>query len=315
MNEKIIKVLLVEDDEDDYLIIQDLLDEIQDSTYKLDWAKSYADALEVISQESFDVYLVDYRLGKRTGLDLLEALNGERIGMPVILLTGISDRQIDMAAMQSGAADFLIKGQFDDNMLERAIRYAMERTRLINAINELAIRDELTGLYNRREMNRLLDEDVDRFNRYGRPVSLVMLDIDRFKRVNDTYGHPVGDQVLVQLSRIIRDTVRTVDRSIRYGGEEFAIILPETHEAEANKVAERLRVNVAENAFDCELEDGTHKQISVTISLGLAEIPQDVVTQKALLVAADQALYAAKQGGRNQTVLYRSIDQKTRPTP
>ena len=309
-----IKVLLVEDDEDDYLIIQDLLDDVQDFSYELNWVPSYPEALQAIRRKHYDIYLVDYRLGGRTGLDLLEELNGEHAGLPVILLTGIGDRQIDMAAMQAGAADFLIKGQFDANLLERAIRYAMERTRLINTLNEIAIRDELTGLYNRRELNRLLDDEVDRYERYGHPVSLIMVDIDHFKAVNDTYGHPVGDQVLKQFAQIIRDVGRSVDRSIRFGGEEFSILLPETSVDKASIVAERLRTSVAKHVFICDLEDGTQEKIQITISLGVSELPGDVDGKDVLVFAADRALYVAKQKGRNQTVVYRNIDQKTLPT-
>ncbi len=315
MDDKPIRVLLVEDDEDDYLIIQDMLDDIQDTAYKLYWAKSYDESLQIISRETFDVFLVDYRLGEYTGLDLLEALNGERIDLPIILLTGIRDRQIDMAAMKGGAADFLVKGQFDENLLERAIRYAIERTRLIKKLNEMAIRDELTGLYNRREMKRLLDDEFERYERYGYHVSLIMLDIDHFKSVNDTFGHQVGDQVLKQVSQIIKDVVRSVDRTIRFGGEEFSILLPETIVDEALNVAERLRKGVESNNFNCKIEDGSQCEIQITISLGLAELPGDTENKDVLVFYADRALYVAKEAGRNQTVVYRNIDQNTKPAP
>lgn len=310
MERKFIKVLLVEDDEDDYLIVKDLLEEIQDTSYRLIWVQNYTEAQETIEQKNFDVLLVDYRLRKRTGLDLLKELNGKSKKMPVIFLTGMSDRRVDLAAMQAGAADFLVKNQLDANLLERAIRYAMERTRLLNTLNELATRDELTGLYNRREMDRFLDKELERFQRNNHPVSLILLDIDHFKNVNDSFGHHVGDQVLKQLSKMISNITRSVDFVIRYGGEEFSIVLPDTPGKDAFKVAERLRKNVADNDLICVLDDGTKENISITISLGVAELPNDVITKKALLIAADQALYASKEQGRNQTVAYQSIDLK-----
>ncbi len=313
MNRQTLRVLLVEDDEDDFFIVDDLLSDIQDTNYELTWVNSYNRAVKIIYQEVFDVCLVDYRLGDKTGLDLLAEIKENGCDIPVILLTGMSDRQVDLAAMQAGAADFLVKGKIDAQVIERAIRYAIERTRLIKALNDLAIRDDLTGLYNRREMKRLMDEEIERYQRYGHPLSLTLLDIDHFKRVNDTYGHPVGDQVLNKLAQIIRESIRSVDRPIRYGGEEFAIILPETPEHEAYKVAERLRENVATGEFVCELKDETLESILITISLGIAELPGDAAHPKALVNAADQALYSAKNNGRNQTKVYREIDQKTKP--
>ena len=146
MNRQTLRVLLVEDDEDDFFIVDDLLSDIQDTNYELTWVNSYNRAVKIIYQEVFDVCLVDYRLGDKTGLDLLAEIKENGCDIPVILLTGMSDRQVDLAAMQAGAADFLVKGKIDAQVIERAIRYAIERTRLIKALNDLAIRDDLTGL-------------------------------------------------------------------------------------------------------------------------------------------------------------------------
>jgi PleD family two-component response regulator len=172
MKTKIINVLLVEDDADDYLIIRDFLNDIRDNSYALSWAKNYAEALEFISQKSFDISLVDYRLGLQNGIELLVQIKKEHKDLPVILLTGLSDRKVDITAMQIGASDFLMKDQIDPRILERSIRYSIEQTRLINALNELSIHDELTGLYNRREMDRIMDEEIERFKRYQEPFSL-----------------------------------------------------------------------------------------------------------------------------------------------
>jgi diguanylate cyclase (GGDEF)-like protein len=205
--------------------------------------------------------------------------------------------------MQIGAADFLMKGQIDARILERSIRYAIEQTRLINKLSEMSIHDQLTGLFNRREMDRILDKEMDRFKRYKHPFSLIMIDIDYFKSVNDQYGHPIGDQVLRWLADIMERRVRKTDRCIRYGGEEFAIILPETTKENALIVAEWLRTKIAKTPYWVKYPDGTQIDILITISLGIAEAPENAVDIENLLQAADQALYQAKKNGRNQVVI------------
>ena len=307
MGNPIVRILLVEDDEDDYVIARDLLSEIPGTRFDLEWVATFEAALDTIGRQEHDVYLVDYHLGEHSGLELLREAVAKGYRAPIIILTGQGEREVDVAAMQAGAADFLVKGRIDAQLLERAIRYALENARLLNALSELAIRDELTGLYNRRELNRLLAEEANRSQRFGRPTALVMLDIDHFKVVNDTYGHQVGDEVLRWIGQMLREHVRSVDRPARYGGEEFTIILPETPGDEAFAVAERLRQGVAAHPFTLSQDDGPALRIPITISLGVAELPSDADVEEALIEMADQALYEAKRRGRNCTVQYRAI--------
>ena len=308
MDQNNVRVLLVEDDEDDYIILRDLFSEIQDIHFRLDWIQAVEDALKAMIQNRHDIYLVDYLLGVSNGLELMQEAIYKGCTAPIIILTGQGDRDVDLVAMRSGAADFLVKGQFEVLLLERSIRYALERNRLVNKLSEQAIRDELTGLYNRREMKRLLGEEFERHQRHGHPLSLIMIDIDHFKNVNDTCGHPMGDQVLKWLADKFRQNLRALDRPTRYGGEEFAIILPETSAQEAYHVAERLRGAIAAQPYLHKQDDSKKCQsISITISLGVAEIPGDADEISSLVQAADQALYSAKNDGRNQTVNFRSM--------
>lgn len=163
-------------------------------------------------------------------------------------------------------------------------------------LREQSIRDPLTGLYNRREFMRLLTEEVERVRRYRHPLTLMMLDLDFFKRVNDTYGHPAGDAVLKGVARTIREELRTVDTVARYGGEEFAAILPETPWPEAKAAAERICRVVRGR----QLAVSGAETIQVTVSIGLAVFPNDADSEQALLAAADKALYRAKRGGRDR---------------
>jgi len=170
-------------------------------------------------------------------------------------------------------------------------------------LKQMATHDPLTGLFNRRQFNLMLEDSLYLQTRYGRPLSILMIDIDHFKQVNDTYGHPAGDAVLVELAKHLAHQTRTIDRVCRYGGEEFIILLPETDTAGASIFAQRLCEIIASEQWD--LGNGT--QITVTISIGVASSPDHADTSKTLVFAADKALYKAKQTGRNRVCNYSDI--------
>lgn len=167
------------------------------------------------------------------------------------------------------------------------------------ALTELATMDVLTGVFNRREFNRRLTIEIERSRREGHPVSLLMVDIDYFKKINDTYGHQSGDDALRHVSALIKAEIRPGDLPARYGGEEFAVILPYADSNEAFVVAERLRNLIA--AQDIVIQDG--QTIKATASLGCSTFPMDAETEEALMSEADAALYRAKRGGRNRVCL------------
>ncbi len=183
-----------------------------------------------------------------------------------------------------------------------------------DALMRLAIRDELTGLFNRREMDRLLQEEISRSQRHQRPLSLLMVDIDWFKRVNDDFGHQAGDGALRQVAQAILDSIRTLDRAARYGGEEMAVILPETSGTEALVVAERIRAKVAERSFSvAETTTPDGADIRLTVSVGVSTMFMPLAGSTELLIGdADRALYAAKRRGRNCCVMG---DDRSKPSP
>ena len=164
------------------------------------------------------------------------------------------------------------------------------------ALEDLSIHDGLTGLYNYREFHRRLTDEVRRSRRYGRPFSLLILDVDGFKAVNDTYGHLAGDGTLKALAALIRQEVRPMDEVARYGGEEFAILLPETPGPGALAMAERIRDIVATYPIAIAAE----RTVTLTVSIGTATYPEDADTEERLIAAADHALYTAKNDGRNR---------------
>jgi len=181
----------------------------------------------------------------------------------------------------------------------------LERHHLFSGVEKIGLTDELTGLSNRRMFNYLIEREINRSRRYARPLSLVMIDIDHFKKINDAWGHPVGDMVLRELGSLMRANFRNLDVPVRYGGEEFAAILPETSLEEAIQFSERFRMIVENASF---MQGKT--RIPVTISLGIASIGNSPVSEEMdaeeLLHYADRALYQAKQNGRNRIAAGRS---------
>ncbi len=178
--------------------------------------------------------------------------------------------------------------------IQNAMRYEM--------LEKLATTDGLTGLHNHRRFQEMLEEEVEEAKRYERTLSLMLVDIDHFKRVNDTYGHPMGDQVLKRVARVLNEFARTTDRVCRYGGEEFAVIMPQTDRNGGRLLAERFRTEVKEQRFQAG-----ENQFAVTFSVGVCTYPDQARHKQELIDKADQALYHAKDHGRDRTVHYADI--------
>ena len=232
-------------------------------------------------------------------------------GMGMVIALGIGHalarsilrpvRQLEVGARRLSAGDLShrvdLSSKDELGLLARTFNAMAEELEKSHAVlQNLSIRDGLTGLYNHREFQRRLKEEMERSRRYGRTFSLLMMDIDHFKVVNDTYGHPAGDKVLRAVADVVRREVRFVDHVARYGGEEFAVILPETHGAGVLVAAERLRTAAGDHAI--AIPDGP--EINVTVSIGIAEFPWNAGSMEELIAAADRALYSAKQTGRNR---------------
>ena len=243
--------------------------------------------------------LLDYQLGEQNGLDLLREARSKHCATPVIFLTADSSVQVDEAAMEAGALDYLVKGEITPRMVERSIRYTLKLSQAMRELHLLATRDALTGLLNRRAFDSMLREEVLRSRRFNHPLSLVIVDLDHFKAVNDTHGHPAGDAVLVEASRRLEAEVRGIDRVARIGGEEFAILLMETPENEAFIVAQRLVANMKATPID--VAPGV--TLTVTLSAGVSTLPVQEKNNLTLLESADRALYQAKHSGRDRAVL------------
>jgi two-component system cell cycle response regulator len=181
---------------------------------------------------------------------------------------------------------------------------SIANAKLYGEIERLAVTDGLTGLFNHRHFQEKLAQEFSRLERFSEPISLLIIDIDHFKKINDTYGHPVGDAVLKKVSGIIRKTIRNIDIPARYGGEEFAVILLGTDTNGALKMAERLRKSIADAKFSSE-----QNAFNVTVSIGISTHAREMKKREALVEQADKALYRAKGTGRNRSVKWEEIKE------
>jgi len=292
------RVLVIDDDRLQFRLVQAHFKNFQVGTFELDWSETFEDGLARLLTDAYAVCLLDYRLGERDGLQLIREATKAGCRTPIVFLTAESSGNIDMQALEAGALDYLVKGEITPRSLERSLRYALKLGSTLEALRRLATRDELTGLLNRREYDRILVEEEDRSKRFGHPLALAIVDLDHFKSVNDTRGHPAGDAVLREAARRIAGSIRSVDRAARIGGEEFALILVQTDGKAAHEVASRAIRSVSDSPIDI----GSGVRLTVTASAGSAELPADARSFGELIAAADKALYEAKASGRNRAV-------------
>ncbi len=308
------RVLVVDDDEDGLYILKLLLTKMK---YEVHTARDGEEALQKAEALVPDIILLDVMMPKLNGFEVCKRVKASPEGMyiPIILLTAKSELMSKIEGLDCGADEYLTK-PYDMSELTARIR-SMLRIKGLNdslrtanrQLEELSVTDELTKLYNRRYINRKLDEEFRRATRYKRPLSLLMFDADHFKSVNDTYGHAFGDVVLRDIARIILDTAREVDICGRFGGEEFIAILPDTELDRALIVGDRIRKNVESHEF----ADG-HHSTRRTVSVGIAALPEDSIKDEFELVEwADKALYHAKTHGRNQVVSHKDLPEFNKP--
>lgn len=261
-------------------------------------ATTGADGVRLAEEVLPSVVLLDIDMPGMDGFEVLRTLKDKdaTLHIPVIMLSGLHSPHDKVTAFDLGAVDFITK-PFDVTELRVRVRSALRVSQLLRMLSQRAQIDGLTGLYNRAHFDTRWEEQVATCARHGRPLSLAMFDLDHFKSVNDTYGHPAGDAVIQGLGRLLVRECRQSDVACRYGGEEFVLILPETGPADAKGLCERIRVALAAISWP------KHPEREITCSVGVVGSDGPCETPGASWIeAADRNLYRAKNEGRNRTV-------------
>lgn len=311
---------------DDVVAILDMFREyFAEADFDLVFAPNGEEGIEQIRQKPFQVVVTDLRMQPVSGLEVVKFTKENYPDTEVIVLTGYASVESTLDAIRYHVFDYVEKpvnlekfSRIIANALEK-VRLSVENKRLVQMLQEQNVRlerrvrevtrelrdlsthDALTGLYNYRYFTNALMAEVSRALRYGRALSLAMVDLDHFKKYNDTHGHQAGNEALVQLGDTLRRQTRENDICVRYGGEEFAIIFPETPKEAAALTVERIRGEMRSLQLSYENADGTKE--ALTLSAGISSCPIDARTDQALIEKADAALYQAKSEGRDRICL------------
>lgn len=309
-------ILIVDDRPENLLALHATLDDIDAQIIE---ALSGADALSCLLDNNVAMVLLDVQMPEMDGYEVASIMRETptTASIPIVFLTAISKDELHIEkAYLSGAVDFITKPINTDILLAKvrvflllwaqshelkvlAENYAAaveEITLQRDQLQELAVKDHLTGLYQRRVFDEMMIKEISRSIRHQHYMSVAMLDLDYFKRVNDDYGHLVGDEVLIKTGQILMQMMRSDDLVCRFGGEEFVILMPNTQLKDAQVIAERIRSSIADTLFTTD-----KGELKITISIGLVEFYLgSVQSPQELLKVADDCLYKAKENGRNQ---------------
>jgi len=286
-------ILVVDDNPDKLGLIEAALSL---AGYHVTTATDGDEALAAIESYQPDLVITDVMMPRMNGYELAQRIRANPVTkfIPVIMQTAAGRRSEDLRRANEVGALGYITDPTDLDLLLARTRTLLEFKAYLDVCEEAAFTDHLTGLANRRRFERQLEREVGRMQRFGHPFSLLMIDIDSFKSLNDSFGHDAGDEAIRRLSKVLREGTRGIDLAARIGGEEFAVLLVETSKQGGFEVAERLRASIKA----IEIPMAGH----ITASFGVAECPADAQTAPDVLKAADVALYEAKRNGRDQVV-------------
>jgi diguanylate cyclase (GGDEF)-like protein len=318
------RILLVEDDVDQRELMRETIGDTFGSG-TVTCAESGHEALG-LNLADFDVILIDFNLPDISGVDLLKTLR-DRTAKPLIVVTGDNLRQTAEQAIRAGADDFVLKvGEYlytiplilqknidvfharqenlrlHEQQIQQAREIAIKNQQLketLQKMEEMAARDPLTGLYNRRHFAEVLERSFAEAARYAKDLACIMADLDGFKKLNDTEGHQAGDRILRATANMISSNLRVMDVAARYGGDEFVILLPHASADLASQVGERIS-----RQFQLHVKQIVAGDLHLSMSMGIASMQHNRPLNSDQLVAlADEALYAAKRQGKNRTII------------
>jgi two-component system, cell cycle response regulator len=300
-----IRILSIEDSDEDFKTIGALLKD--ERAIELFRASTIKEAFDTFKKTDISLIFLDHCLPDGTGFDFLIGAEQKSIDIPVVIITGQGDEMLASQMIQAGAYDYLPKIKLGKAAIARVIQNALEKAQLKKEVRmaqekmaQLSTKDELTGLYNRRYFDEVLKQEILRSARYDVDFSLCILDLDHFKRVNDTLGHMAGDKVLREIAALITSGFRQNDIKCRYGGEEFAVIFPHTNLKDAVTACETFRESLAATHFEYDAA-----RFQMTMSIGVTSFSlTGATTNEAFIQQADQALYQAKAAGRDRILVH-----------
>lgn len=288
------RVLHIEDDDGDAKQVQrDCKKEFGPDNIELVRVDTLAEALKEIAESDYDVVLLDLNLGDGNGLDNLKAIKNLNPDAPIVVLSGHDDTETALNAIRGGAQEYIIKSSNNSRQLGLAILSSIERKSYERHLYYLANQDELTSLPNRRAFNDYLKHWLIRAARWERTETVMFMDVNGFKQVNDTLGHDVGDLLLKQIAVTLRSSLRASDMLARYAGDEFVVHF-DAPSHEAKKISEKIALAISA-LFEKPLCIGAH-QVKTGVSIGIASFPEHGNDVSSLIHSADLAMYKAKKG-------------------
>ena len=300
-------LLLIEDSPLFIKLLPKIIQQDTKTRYSIKSVRTLQDALHILSQDDIDIILLDLFLPDSSGLVTFTKVNEQAAHLPIVILSGLEDEQIALKTVQLGAQDYLVKGQFNGQLLNRALHYAVERKRIQEALREseerlrhFALHDPLTGLPNRAYFLRLLERAVERAKQGEEYLlALLFIDLDHFKEINDSFGHHFGDELLKAVAYRLQASIRASDIVARLGGDEFVILLDRIETAQiAHDVAKRVQA---------DLQRSVHifgKQVQTSASIGVTLNTRRYKRAKDLLKDADTAMYHVKMSGKANYLFY-----------
>ena len=297
MQHRPIKILLVESDEDYVDELRQGLAVAHEGVLELEWVGELSQALARLTQGGFDAVLLGLELPDSQGMVTFDRANAFAPDVPIVVVAAEPDEEAAVSTVQAGAQDYLVKSEIGPSRLVRTVRHAIERHRLFSALRSLSLIDDLTGLYNRRGFADLGEQYLKLARRSGRGVTMVYLDLDRFKTINDSLGHHVGDRALIKVADILRATFRRSDIVARLGGDEFGVLALEAADESSETLVERLRERVV------DFNESTPEPFQLSVSIGMSHHDDDPRVRLHDMVAeADSAMYEEKNKKQASTL-------------
>ena len=293
MQHRPIKILLVEADEDYIDELEAGLSVSQAGALELEWVGELSQALARLTQGGFDAVLLSLDLPDSKGMVTFDRAYAFAPDVPILILSEKADEEAAVSTVQAGAQDYLVKSEIGPSLIVRSVRHAIERHRLFSALRSLSLIDDLTGLYNRRGFSDLGEQYLKLARRSGRGVTMVYVDLDRFKTINDSLGHHVGDRALLKVADILRATFRRSDIIARLGGDEFGVLALEAADESSETLVERLRERVQ------DFNESSAEPYQLSVSIGMAHPDDDPrVRLEDMVAEADAAMYREKHSKR-----------------